>query len=75
MVSKGFKVEKEGYILEVTDVENITEDIQCVDYVVKKGNRELTDGFIYIMKNQNPNQVFNRVLTKIINAVKRVTST
>ncbi len=75
MVSKDFKVEKEGFILVVTDVENITEDIQCVDYVVKKGNRELTDGFIYITKNQNPNQVLSKVLTKIVNAVKRVTST
>jgi len=75
MVSKGFKVEKEGYILEVTDVENITENIQCVDYIVRRGNRELVEGFIYIMKNQNPNQVFNKLLTKLINAVKRVTST
>jgi len=75
MVSKGFKVEKEGYVLEVTSVENITEDIQCVDYIVKRGNRELTDGFIYITKNQNPNQVLSKVLTKIVNAVKRVTST
>jgi len=72
MVSKGFKISEGEFTLEVTNVENITNDVQCVEYIVKRGNSELTDGFVYLMKNQDYVSVLKKVLTKIITAVKRV---
>ena len=49
MVSKGFKIREGEFTLEVTNIENITNDIQCVEYVVKRGDSELTDGFVYLV--------------------------
>ena len=72
MVSKGFKISEGEFTLEVTNVENVTNNVQCVEYIVKRGNTELTDGFVYIMKNQDHTAILKKVLTKIINAVKRV---
>jgi len=72
MVSKGFKISEGEFTLEVTNVENITNDVQCVEYIVKRGNSELTDGIVYLMKNQDHASILKKVLTKIITAVKRV---
>ena len=72
MVSKGFKISEGDFTLEVTNVENITNDVRCVEYVVKRGDSELTDGFVYLMKNQDHASVLKKVLTKIITAIKRV---
>jgi len=72
MVSKGFKIREGEFTLEVTNIENITNDIQCVEYVVKRGNSELTDGFVYLMKNQDHASVLKKVLTKIVTVVKKV---
>jgi len=72
MVSKGFKISEGEFTLEVTNVENVTNNVQCVEYIVKRGNTELTDGFVYIMKNQDHTAILKKVLTKIINAIKRV---
>lgn len=68
-------VEKEGFSLRVTKIEPITEDINSVNYVVKQGTRELTESFIFVMKDDNLEKKLEEVLDAIIRAVKRVTAT
>lgn len=75
MVHKGFKIELEGYVLEVIGVEKITDDVSSVKYVVKKGNNELTEGFIFVTKEQDSRKMLKETLQGIINAIKRIQAT
>ena len=72
MVYKGFKLEQEGFRLEVVEVKKVTDNVNNILYVVKKGNRELTDGFVFVTKNQDSRAVLKETLNQIVRAVKRV---
>jgi len=72
MAYKGFKVEQEGFSLEVLEVKKVTDNVSNIRYVVKKGDRELTDGFVFVTKNQDSRSVLKETLNQIVRAVKRV---
>lgn len=72
MVYKGYKIQKEGFTLEITKIEKITDDIESINYVVKKGNDEITDGFIFVTKNDNKDAKLKEVFDSIVRAIKRV---
>lgn len=75
MAYKGMKVEKEGFILEVTDVKSIGDNFSSVEYIVKRGSQELTEAFVIIRKGENSEMVLRRTLNRIVRAVKRIPST
>jgi len=72
MVYKGYKIQKDGFTLEITKIEKITDDIESINYVVKKGNDEITDGFIFVTKNDNKDAKLKEVFDSIVRAIKRV---
>jgi len=72
MAYKGFKVEQEGFSLEVLEVKKVTDNVSNIRYVVKKGDKELTDGFIFVTKDQDSRAVLKETLNQIVRAVRRV---
>lgn len=72
MAHKGMKITKEGFTLEVTKVSEINDYVRMVEYVVKKGSSELTDGVVFITKDETSGRVLEEVLGKIIRASKRL---
>jgi len=72
MPHKGFKIELEGYSLEVISVEKITDYVSNIRYVVKKGNNELTEGTIFVTKEQDSRKMLKETLQSIIKAIKRI---
>jgi len=72
MPHKGFKIELEGYVLEVIGVEKITDYVSSIKYIVKKGNNELTDGYLFVTKEQDSRKMLKETLQSIINAIKRI---
>jgi len=71
MAYKGYKVELEGYSLEVINIEKITDDVSNVKYVVKKGDKDLTEGVLFVTKEQDLRKILKENLQSIIRAIKR----
>ena len=72
MAYKGFKIEQEGYVLEVIGVEKITDYVSNIKYVVKKGNNVLTESYIFVTNDQDSRKMLKETLQSIINAIKRI---
>jgi len=72
MVAIGEKVKQNGYELEVKRIRKLSDLVTEIGYVIRRGNRELTDGTIYVCEGENPVTKLNETLEAIINAIKRI---